>query len=159
MTRLTPEAYLDHIRAESARFRAVLADCDPAARVPGCPDWDAADLLWHLTKVQRFWAGRVTERPAEPTEGEEAYDAERPASYAGLLAAFDVADAAFLDALEGVEAAAEAWTWSEDHTVGFVLRRQAHEALVHRIDAEQAAGARSEVDPRLAADGVAESSG
>jgi uncharacterized protein (TIGR03083 family) len=156
MTRLTPEDYLDHIRAESARFRAVLADCDPAARVPGCPDWDAADLLWHLTTVQRFWAGRVADRPAEPTEDEAAHDAERPASYAALLAAFDVADAALLDALEGLDPAEEAWTWSDDHTVGFVLRRQAHEALVHRIDAEQAAAAPSEVDPRLAADGVAE---
>ena len=94
MTRLTPEAYLDHIRAESARFRAVLADADPAARVPSCPDWDAADLLWHLTKVQRFWAGAVADRPAEPAEGEEAYDAERPATHPELLAAYDVASAA-----------------------------------------------------------------
>jgi uncharacterized protein (TIGR03083 family) len=156
MTRLTPEAYLDHIRSESARFRTVLADCDPTARVPGCPDWDAADLLWHLTKVQRFWAGRVVDRPAEPEVGEEAYDAERPGTRAELLAGFDAASASLVAALEGADPAEEAWTWSDDHTVGFVLRRQAHEALVHRIDAEQAAGSPSEVDPRLAADGVAE---
>lgn len=156
MTRLTPEGYLDHIRAESARFRAVLADCDPGARVPSCPDWDAADLLWHLTKVQRFWAGRVVDRPAEPLEGEEAYDAERPASYDELLAGFDVASRSLTDALDGLDPATAAWTWSDDHTVGFILRRQAHEALVHRLDAELAAGTSSEVDPRLAADGVAE---
>ena len=52
--------------------------------------------------------------------------------------------------------AEEAWTWSDDHTVGFILRRQAHEALVHRVDAEQAAGASRELDAELAADGVAE---
>ncbi len=156
MTRLTPGGYLDHIRSESARFREVLADCDPLARVPSCPDWDAADLLWHLTKVQRFWAGRVEDRPAEPTEGEEAHDAERPPAYDGLLAAFDVASAALVDALTEVDPATEAWTWSDDHTVGFILRRQAHEALVHRLDAELAAGTTSEVDARLAADGVAE---
>jgi hypothetical protein len=39
-----------------------------------------------------------------------------------------------------------AWTWSEDHTVGFIRRRQAHEALIHRIDAEQAAGDRTGMD-------------
>ena len=157
MTRLTPEAYLDHIRAESARFRAVLADADPAARVPSCPDWDAADLLWHLAKVQRFWAGAVPDRPAEPAEGEEAYDAGRPATYPELLAAYDVASAALRRGPGGRRRRpTEAWTWSDDHTVGFILRRQAHEALVHRIDAELAAGTPSEVDPRLAADGVAE---
>jgi len=47
MTRLEFPASLDHIRTESTRFRSVLADCDPAARVPACPDWDAADLVWH----------------------------------------------------------------------------------------------------------------
>jgi uncharacterized protein (TIGR03083 family) len=156
MTRLTPEGYLDHIRSESARFREVLADCDPGARVPSCPDWDAADLLWHLTKVQRFWAGRVADRTAAPVEGEEAYDAERPAAYAELVAAYDRASAALAGSLDGVDPGTEAWTWSDDHTVGFILRRQAHEALIHRMDAELAAGTSSEVDPRLAADGVAE---
>ena len=52
--------------------------------------------------------------------------------------------------------AEEAWTWSDDHTVGFILRRQAHEALVHRLDAEQAAGRGHELDAALAADGVHE---
>ena len=61
-------AYLEHIRTESARFRDVLADCDPAARVPACPDWDAADLLWHLPTVQAFWAEVVRTRPAPADE-------------------------------------------------------------------------------------------
>src|SRR6516225_4382858 len=49
---------------------------------------------------------------------------------------------------------AEAWTWSDDHTVGFIRRRQAHEALIHRVDAELTAGTRTPLDPALAADGV-----
>ena len=63
---------------------------------------------------------------------------------------------ALLGALEGVDVKEEAWTWSDDHTVGFILRRQAHEALIHRLDAELTAGASSEVAANLAADGVAE---
>ena len=43
VTRLPPETYLAHLRTESARFRDVLAACDPAARVPSCPDWSAAE--------------------------------------------------------------------------------------------------------------------
>ena len=58
--------------------------------------------------------------------------------------------------LEAADPAEEAWNWSDDHTVGFILRRQAHEALIHRVDAELAAGLPSEVDPALATDGVHE---
>ena len=35
----------------------------------------------------------------------------------------------------------------DDHTVGFIRRKQAHEALIHRIDAEVAAGNRTPMDP------------
>ena len=51
----------------------------------------------------------------------------------------------------------EAWHWSSDHPVGASIRRQAHEALIHRLDAEETARARSPpLDPALAADGVVE---
>jgi hypothetical protein len=49
-----------------------------------------------------------------------------------------------------------AWTWSDDHTVGFIRRRQAHEALVHRLDAELIVGARTPMDTDLCVDGVDE---
>lgn len=152
VTRLSPETYLAHVRSESARFRDVLADCDPEARVPSCPDWDAADLLWHLATVQHWWADVVSARPVRP----EQVDPPRPASYADLLAAYDAWSADLAEALEGADPAEEAYTWSDDHTVGFILRRQAHEALIHRVDAELAAGLPSEVDPVLATDGVDE---
>ena len=151
-TRLAPDVYLDHLRAESARFRDVLADCDPAARVPACPDWDAADLLWHLATVQRWWTKVLTARPVRPEE----IDPPRPEPYDDLLRTYDGWSAGLVAALDGADPREEAWNWSGDHTVGFILRRQAHEALVHRVDAEQAAGVASEVDARLAADGVHE---
>lgn len=153
MTRLDPSAYLDFIRSESARFRAVLALADPAARVPTCPDWDAADLLWHLTGVHRFWGHIITTRPAGPDDFEEP---ARPTSYGELLTAFDQASAELATALQAADPAAEAWSWSPDHTVGFTYRRQAHEALIHRLDAELTTGAVSDLDARLAGDGVDE---
>jgi uncharacterized protein (TIGR03083 family) len=143
---------VSHIRSESARFRDVLAACDPQARVPSCPDWSAADLLWHVATVQRWWTEVLLARPARPEEDEP----PRPASYEDLLAAFDEWSGRLADVLEAADPAEEAWNWSDDHTVGFILRRQAHEALVHRVDAELAAGVSSELDPRLAADGVDE---
>ena len=44
------------IHRQSELFAAMLAETDPAARVPTCPDWNAADLLWHLITVHAFWA-------------------------------------------------------------------------------------------------------
>jgi uncharacterized protein (TIGR03083 family) len=151
--------YLDHIRRESARFREVLTDCDPSARVPSCPDWDAADLLWHLAGVQLSWAKVVRHRPHSPedTEIADEPEAERPESYAELLEAFDDFSHALVTELERADPEAEAWHWSGDNRVGTTYRRQAHEALIHRVDAELAAGVPvTPLDPALADDGVAE---
>ena len=156
VTRLAFPDYLDHIRTESARFRAVLATTDPAARVPSCPDWDAGDLLWHLAQVQRFWAGIVARRPATPDDLGYAEQTRPAVGYDDLLAAFDTHHGAFVAALEAADPAEPAWTWSDEQTVGFTFRRQAHEALIHRLDAELTAGAVTPLDPRLAADGVDE---
>ena len=114
MTRLPAETYLSHVRSESARFREVIAGCDPAARVPSCPDWTAADLLWHLATVQRWWAEVVTARPARPEE----IDPPRPESYDDLLAAYDEWSGRLAEVLESADPADEAWNWSDDHTVG-----------------------------------------
>ncbi|WP_109508945.1 maleylpyruvate isomerase family mycothiol-dependent enzyme [Nocardioides speluncae] len=155
MTLLDFPRYVDHIRTESARFRAVLTDCDPEARVPSCPDWNAGDLLWHLIGVQDHWATMVAGRPdASP----DSYtDPERPGTHAELLTLFDQTSARLTDALAGADPAEYAWTWNDsDQTVGFIIRRQAHEALIHRLDAELAAGAVTPLDAALAADGVHE---
>lgn len=154
MARLDRDDYVRHLRADSARFRTVLADCDPATQVPGCPDWSAADLLWHLAEVQWFWGRTVRTRPTAPGEADEG--PERPPTYDGLLAAFDEYSAALAAELAAADPADPAWTWSQEQTVGFVVRRQAHEALIHRLDAEQAAGQTTPLDPVLAADGVDE---
>lgn len=153
-TRLDFPAYLEHLRLNSARFRDVLADCDPTARVPACPDWDASDLLWHLAGVQWFWASTIRDRPAAPTEDSPRPD--RPGTYPELLAFFDECSADLVAQLEAADPAEPAWSWAPEQTVGFTFRRQAHEALIHRLDAEQTAGHVTPLDPRLAADGVAE---
>jgi uncharacterized protein (TIGR03083 family) len=157
--RIEYPTYLDHIRSESARFREVLAAADPAARVPACPDWDAADLLWHLAEVQLFWSRVVRLRPAGPDDPEIAAlpEAERPDSYAELLETFDDFSHALATELDRAGPSAHAWHWSPEQAVGTSFRRQAHEALIHRLDAEQTAGVEpAAFDPHLAADGVAE---
>jgi uncharacterized protein (TIGR03083 family) len=158
VTRLEFPDYLDHIRRDSARFREVLAECDPAARVPSCPDWSAADLLWHLTTVQHWWHAMIANRPRTPEEMGYA-EPVRPEGHAALLEAYDEVHTAFVAVLEAAEPAEPAYSWSGDpanHNVGFTYRRQAHEALIHRLDAELVAGDVTPLDTALAADGVDE---
>jgi uncharacterized protein (TIGR03083 family) len=141
MPRLEYPAYLDHIRTESARFRGALADCDPAARVPTCPDWDAADLLWHLTEVQSSWARIVRHRPLGHDDIDEPKPL-RPEAYPDLLAAFDHHSRDLVAELEKADPEEEAYH---------------HEALIHRVDAEITAGLPvTPLDAALADDGVAE---
>lgn len=156
MTLLGTDDYLDHIRTESARFLEVLTSCPPDARVPSCPDWDASDLLWHLGEVQHWWHHVITTRPAAP----DAYvDPVRPATYDGLLDFFREWHALFVKELSAADPAEAAWSWSarpDHHDVAFTYRRQAHESLIHRLDAELAAGSVTQLPTALAADGVEE---
>lgn len=147
--------FLAHIQAESARFAAVLRDTDPAAPVPTCPEWTAADLVWHLAEVQLFWCAIVRDRLTDPGAAGAA-EPERPAGYAALLALGQRASTELAAALEGTADDVRVWSWSADESVGFVRRRMAHEALVHRLDAELTVGPASDVDAELATDGVRE---
>jgi len=153
MTRLPHDAYLDHLRTESHRFREVLTDCDPRARVPSCPDWSAWDLAYHLAEVQWFWGGVVMDRPKSP--GDQP-DLPRGDTFEDTLDTFDDVSQRLVDALAKADPADPAWTWSVEQTVGFIFRRQAHEALIHRLDAELVAGRVTPLDATLAADGVDE---
>lgn len=146
--------YLAHLREDSARFVVVLRDAPADGEVPTCPDWVADDLLWHLGEVQWFWGTIVRDRLTTP---DDLQHPDRPADRQGLLAFFDEATKQLQTALADTDPAEHRWTWARDQTAGFIRRRQAHEALIHRIDAELTADVqRAPVDPELASDGVDE---
>ncbi len=158
--------FVECVAAESQHFRqaieAIVAIGGDHAlttvEVPSCPGWTAADLTWHLAEVQYFWASIVEGNLAHPSAVDELV---RPVD--GELAALAGAQAARLvDQLARHAAWEPCWSWyPRGNTVGWVRRRQAHEALIHRIDAELALQAvagsgRSAIDEELAADGVDE---
>lgn len=155
-----PLPFRAEIDRQSALFRAALATCDGHARVPSCPDWDADDLIAHLTEVQWFWATIVATPITEGAQIEALAEPERAPDHASLLAAFDERHRSLGDALDAAEPNGARWMWTSDealHTVEYITRRQAHEALIHRVDAELTAGQSiSDADPALAADGVDE---
>ena len=152
---MTALDYLDHLRRESARFAEAVTAAPPDARVPTCPDWDADDLLWHLGEVQWFWGEIVRRRLTDAAEVEN-LKAERPPDRDALRQFYDTSSSELARLLAEASPETTVWTWATDQSVGFIRRRQAHEALVHRLDAELTAGNRTAMDPALAADGVDE---
>jgi uncharacterized protein (TIGR03083 family) len=124
--------------------------------VPTCPDWDADDLLWHLSEVQWFWGTVVLSGETEREAIDKVERPERSADRDGLLEQFAAFSSRLSEALAAAQPDTPAWTWADDHTVGFIRRRQAHEALIHRVDAELLIDTQSPLDSRLSADGVDE---
>jgi uncharacterized protein (TIGR03083 family) len=146
--------FLAHLRDESAHFLGVLRSGDLSRPVPTCPGWTGADLLWHLGEVQWFWGSIVRDRLPSPDGLDRP---ERPDGDHGLVQFFEEQSARLLLALTDADPSEEVYMWAEDKTVGYIRRRQAHEALIHRLDAELTTGAEvSPLDAALASDGLQE---
>ena len=77
--------YLAAIRSDSDLFYATTDGVDPTLGVPACPEWNIADLVWHLGEVQCFWSNIIEMRATDPDEAEKAKPA-RPDNYAELIA-------------------------------------------------------------------------
>jgi len=145
--------YLTAIATESSRFSHLIRNTSPEAPVPSCPGWSVADLAWHLLEVQHFWGSIVTDLLESP---DSIVPIARPGD-AELADVFDEQTERLTRGLRGKDPNAVCWSWhAAGHRVGWVLRRQAHEALIHRVDAELAHGKPFTVDDELAEDGVDE---
>lgn len=154
---LSHQDYVDALQEQAARFSVALRDIAFDSRVPSCPDWTALDLVRHVVQVYAHKAAVLRAGKAVP--GHEV-DAAGDAPYPEALERHDEVVADLADVLAGMNPDDAAWTWMEgagESTVGAWARRMAHEALVHRVDAELTAGmAIIPVDVALAVDGVNE---
>lgn len=126
---------------------------DLVTAVPTCGDWTLAELISHLAEVQGFWAHIISNRPAGP----DTYAAPARPLADQLPDLLDASCHALVSALRDADPADTAWSWSDDHTVAFSIRRQTHEAIVHHVDGVLAIGAQlPDLEPSVAADGVDE---
>ena len=148
--------YLAVLQRTNARFADAAAQAVLAhgwtARVPGCPAWTLADLVWHLAEVQHFWAWVVRTKAQDPA----AYRKPARPSDEELLG-YGLAQSAELEtALAGADPQQPVWTWAPRKDIGFVLRRQAQEATVHTADVEEVLGQLRPIPPDVGLDGLDE---
>lgn len=141
-----------HVEVDQFGQLVTVALPDSAPKpVPACEGMVLAELVRHVGSVHHLVTDWVRDG-RRPTAW-----AQAPEVGEDLAAWARQGSADMLETLTSRSPAQPCATWSAtDRTVGFWIRRMAHETAVHRVDAAQALGERWRVDPELAADGVAE---
>lgn len=145
-------AHLTALRREGDAFAEACAEADLTQGVPSCPDFSLADLVWHVTRVHDLFRFVVQHGATELSQHERPTRPDPPL----LLSAYRAGLDALLSVLAAADPATEVWTFTDDHSVRFVIRRLAHETAVHRCDAETAVGIDAVLDAELASDGIDE---
>jgi uncharacterized protein (TIGR03083 family) len=143
--------YLDCLAADYAALRAAAVRAGPDAPVPNCPGWTVTDLTEHVATVYLHKVA-VLREGAWPEPWPPDFGGERP------LSLLDRGYREVMAELTARPADGRALTFYEpDQTVRFWDRRMAQETVIHRIDAELAAGgALTPLPGDLCADGVDE---
>ncbi|MGH8876909.1 MAG: maleylpyruvate isomerase family mycothiol-dependent enzyme [Stackebrandtia sp.] len=151
--------HLDALRREGALLAEAADEVGLRAPVPTCPDWTIRDLLWHAGTVHR-WAKTIVHetRTVRPDTAEIDLIAG-PIPDDGLLVEwYRESHGQLVRALERASIDVDCWYFLHAPTpLAFWKRRQAHEATIHRVDAESARGDEvSPIDRDFAADGIDE---
>ncbi len=153
ITPLPPARLVAAIESETAGIAACVAS-DPSRPVPTCPGWTLSALAGHLGTVQRWATQMVASGSLTRLERSTLTPPTAPADRARWLVE---GAGALIDTLAAAPLARPVWIFDRpDGRVALWVRRMAHEAQIHRVDAEEAVGALPAFDPALAADGVDE---
>jgi uncharacterized protein (TIGR03083 family) len=147
---MEPDQHLAHLRADVDRLLAAAPGVleEP---VTACPGWTVEDLLWHLAGVYRFATAQLRAEPGSDLAPFDPPDQDRPVLEVVRGAADEV-----LAALGDTDPAEHRPNWADEPAAAFWFRRLALETVVHRVDAELAAGTPGPVDAALACDGIDE---
>ena len=148
----------EHVAAlviEIDSFVAALRDADLATPVPSCPGWDLAELTRHQGRVHR-WAEWHVRHLAQERRSSDDLEITVPDDTAALADWLAAGGAQIVDTLQRCDPDAVMWAWGADQHARFWSRRQVHDTLVHRADAQLALGAIPAMNPALAIDAIDE---
>jgi uncharacterized protein (TIGR03083 family) len=157
MAQLTANRYAAEIEASAAGLAQILADCDQSLPIPTCPEWTLRQLATHVGRAHR-WAAEITRTRSDSfIPFREVPDGKLPDDRAEQPAWLRAGAGRVVDTVR--EAGSDlVWSFAGLVPAGYWLRRMAHETLVHRADAEIAAGADPEpaIEAVVAADAIDE---
>lgn len=145
--------HLHVLAEENDRFIMAARAAGWTSEVAACPGWNAAELAFHMCKVQSMFLGMLTTDAKSPKDLPRL---QRPESDDGLVDLFIAGATQLEHVLENTSDDALVWTFTGPRPASWVKRRMAHEVLVHRFDAEIAAGELSPTDEVICADGIDE---
>lgn len=149
------DRYFAELAASTAILARLVADGDLAAPIPTCPDWTLRKLTAHVGRAHR-WAAEITStRSAEFIPFRSVPDGRPPDDRAGAASWLEAGAERLVAAVR--EADGElVWVFGAQLPASFWARRMAHETLVHRADAQLAAGQPADIAPEWAADAIDE---
>jgi uncharacterized protein (TIGR03083 family) len=144
--------HVETLAREGTRFLAAASRQPLDTPLPGLAPWRLEELVAHLGSAHRWAAGVV--RTRELTRPDPDARPDGP----DLLPWFEVGLAELVDVLdrEDPDVPCPAFGRHNPQTVGFWMRRQAHETTIHRWDAESPLGVPGPIGPALATDGIDE---
>lgn len=136
-----PHDWNRFLQTSTQRLAALVDEADPAAPVPGCPDWCAADLVEHVGGVYQ-WATHVV-RTGDPA----ADVAPAPTDLGELPGWFRTHADELVRVLVGTDPDQETWTFGRGRgSAGWWTRRQTHETTLHTFDLLDSQGRSEEWD-------------
>ena len=157
MPQLSAGRYFAEIEAGTAGLAEILAEHDQSLPIPTCPEWTLRQLVTHVGRAQRWAAEIMRTRSDVFIPFREVPDGTLPDDRAEQPAWLRAGAALIVDAVR--EAGSDlVWSFTGPAPAGFWIRRMAHETLVHRADAQLAAGAEPEpvIEAEVAADAIDE---
>lgn len=149
---------LDVLDREGGELVAAVRAAELDAAVPGCPGWTVRDLARHVAWVYRWAALIVGEGRTRPPDRDERSALNRIRSADDeLVPGLAEAHAGIVRTLREAPAELDCWTmWPAPSAREYWIRRQAHETVVHHVDARDAGAPGVVHAPDVAADVAAD---
>ncbi|MDF5758509.1 maleylpyruvate isomerase family mycothiol-dependent enzyme [Spongiactinospora sp. TRM90649] len=141
--------------AEITRMADTTARHNMSAPTPTCPGWDLGALIAHTGTIHR-WAAAMVRDLADRRYDRRTMEFGEPEDRTAYPEWLRAGAGILQEALSAQDPDAPMWVWGGDPHVRWWSRRQLHETVVHRADAEIAIGVAPEIDEDIAADGVEE---
>jgi uncharacterized protein (TIGR03083 family) len=147
---------LDHpalVQRELQLFVDALRRGPQSASIEACPGWDLRRLAEHVSFVHRWATAALLTAASPPPETIP----EAPTEAKALVTWVADGGDALVEALRGTAPDAPTWhPFPAPKTAGVWPRRQLHELVVHRWDAQHAIGDADPIDAVIASDGIDE---